>query len=109
MPPFILEGEQLLTKSRSGERVGSTSFRNTSVIFAAYDPVDKIIIGLTGSGSSTISDIQLHSVNVEARKIAREDYNGSLEIKGQIKIVRTGSSSYTLTGLDKKLDLRASF
>jgi len=94
---------------RSGERVGSTSFRNTSVIFAGYDPVDKIIICLTGNGSSTISDIQLHTVNVAARKIAREDYNGSLEIKGQLKIERTGSSRYTLTGLDKKLDLRASF
>ena len=94
---------------RSGERVGSTSFRNTSVVFAAYDPVDKIIIGLTGSGSSTITDIQLHTVNVAARKIAREDFDGSLEITGQIKIRRIGSSRYTLTGLDKKLELRASF
>ena len=94
---------------RSGERVGSTSFRNTSVIFAGYDPIDKTIIGLTGSEGSSISDVQLHAVNVTARKIAREDYDGSLVIKSQVKMQRTGSGRYTLSGMDKELKLRASF
>lgn len=94
---------------RSGERVGSTSFRNTSVVFAGYDPIDKTIIGVTGSGDSTLSDVQLHAVNVSARKIAREDFDGSLEVQGQIKLNRTGSGRYTISGLDKNLNLRASF
>ncbi len=94
---------------KSGERVGSTSFRNTSVIFAGYDPTDKTIIGLTGSGDTSISEIQLHAVNVSARKIAREDFDGSLSVQGQIAMERTGSGRYKITGLNKELNLRASF
>ncbi len=94
---------------RSGERVGSTSFRNTSVVYASYDPIDKMIIGLTGSGSSTLSDVQLHAVNVSARKIARENSSESFSIKGQISMERTGSGRYKIKGLDKELSLRASF
>lgn len=93
----------------SGERVGSTSFRNTSVIFAGYDPSDKTIIGLTGSGNSTISDVQLHAVNVAARKIAREDFSTNLEVIGQISMVRTAKGSYKISGLDKDLNLNVSF
>lgn len=94
---------------RSGERVGSTSFRNTSLIFAGYDSVDKIIIGLTGSGNRSISEIQLHAVNVSARKIARKDVDGSLEVMGQISLKRTGSGRYLISGMDKNLTLRANF
>jgi hypothetical protein len=94
---------------RSGERVGSTSFRNTSVIFAGYDPIDKTIIGLTGTEGSSITDVQLHAVNVTARKIAREDFAGSLMKKSQVSMTRTSSGRYTISGLDKELNLRASF
>lgn len=94
---------------RSGERVGSTSFRNTTVVFAGYDPVDKTIIGLTASGSSTLSDVQLHAVNVSVRKIARENLDESLSVVGQISLERLGSGRYKLEGLDKGLTLRASF
>lgn len=94
---------------RSGERVGSTSFRNTTLQFASYDPVDKTIIGLTGSGDKTFSDIELHAVNVSARKIARKDYSESLSVAGKISLIRTGSGRYTIFGLDKELKLRTSF
>lgn len=94
---------------RSGERVGSTSFRNTSVIFAGYDPSDKIIVALTANGNTTLSNTQLHAVNVSARKIAREDFEGSLEVVGQVNLERIGSGRYTISGLSKELNLRASF
>ncbi len=94
---------------RSGDRVGSTSFRNTTVVFAGYDPVDKTIIGLTGSGSSTLSDVQLHAVNVTARKIARENSDQSFSIMSQISMERISSGRYKIKGLDKELTLRASF
>lgn len=94
---------------RSGERVGSTSFRNTSVVFAGYDPVDKTIIGLTGSGSSTLTEVQLHAVNVSARKIARENSNESFNIVSQVSMERVGSGRYKIKGLDKEITLRASF
>ena len=94
---------------RSGERVGSTSIRNTTVQFAAYDPIDKTIVALTGSGSSTISNIELRAVNVAARKIATEEFSGSLKKTGTFKFERTGSGRYTISGFDKGLDLRATF
>ncbi len=94
---------------RSGERVGSTSFRNTTVVFAGYDPLDKMIVGLTGSEGSSISDVELHAINVSARKIAREGFSGSLMVKDQIRMTRTGSGRYKISGLDKDLNLRASF
>lgn len=94
---------------RSGERVGSSSFRSTTVMFAGYDPTDKIIIALTGSGSSTISNVQLHAVNVAARKIARKDFSASLNIVDQLKMERTGNGRYMIKGLDKELALRAQF
>lgn len=94
---------------RSGERVGSTSFRNTTLHFAAYDPTDKTIIGVTGSGSSTLSDVELHTVNVSARKIARKEFAESLDVTGKISLKRTGTGRYTISGLSKDLNLRASF
>jgi hypothetical protein len=94
---------------RSGERAGSTSFRNTSVQFAAYDPADKTIIALTGSGSLSLSDIQLHTVNISARKIAREEFSGTLSLRSQPSLTRTGSGRYTISGFDQELNLRAQF
>lgn len=94
---------------RSGERVGSTSFRNTRVQFAAYVPSDKSIIALTGSGERIINDAQIHVVNVEARKIARQDVSGSLVRNGSPVFKRAASGNYTITGFDKILDLRARF
>lgn len=102
-------GRAAVYEVRSGERDGSTSFRGTSLIYANYSPEDKTIIGLTGSGSATISDIQLHAVNVSARKIAREDFSGSLNKNGAITFQRTGSGRYTVSGFDKELSLRARF
>ena len=93
----------------SGERVGSTSFRSTSVIFADYSHADKTIVGLTGNGNSTLSNIQLHAINVLARKIARQGFDGTLSINGQIKMGRTGKDRYLVTGLDRQLNLRVSF
>lgn len=102
-------GRAAVYEVRSGERDGSTSFRGTSLIYANYSPEDKTIIGLTGSGSSTITDIQLHAVNVSARKIAREDFSGSLSKENAITFQRTGSGRYTISGFDKELSLRAGF
>ncbi len=94
---------------RTGERVGSTSIRNTTVIFAGYDPIDKTIIALSGNEGSSISDVQLHAVNVSARKIAREEFSDNLLVQKPIKLERTGSGRYKISGLDKDLNLRASF
>lgn len=102
-------GRAAVFEVRSGERAGSTSFRGTSLVYANYSPEDKTIIGLTGSGTSTISDIQLHAVNVSARKIAREDFSGNLTRIGAAGFERKGSGRYSISGFDKELNLRARF
>ncbi|MEQ9309883.1 MAG: hypothetical protein RLN90_10540 [Balneolaceae bacterium] len=94
---------------RSGDRIGSSSFRNTTLIFAGFDPIENIIVGLSGSGSPSISNIQLHAVNVTARKIVRENLEGSLEVKGSLQFERTGPGRYTISGLDKELRIKAEF
>lgn len=93
----------------SKERVGSTSFRNTSVIYANYSPEDKTIIALTGKGEQSYSELQAHTVNVSARKIARKDINGTMKQLHQIVMERTGNGRYLLLGLDSMINLRAQF
>ncbi len=95
----------------SGERVGSTSFRST-LHFANYSASDQTIVALTGDlNGDTLANVEAHVINIGARKIAREGYAGTVELKdpGFITLERTGEYRYTLKGLGKDLNLRASF
>ena len=93
---------------RNGDRVGSTSFR-TSVKFAAYSPEDKTIVALTGEGESSITELQFHAINVAARKIAREEYAGSVTKVQRPEFVRDGKGSYRIKGFSKEFVLDAAF
>ncbi len=95
----------------SGEREGSTSFRST-LRAAHYFPEDHVILAMTADrNGNTLSSIQFHAVNVEARSIARSDFDGVLGIADQISLrfSRSAKKSYSLTGLNKKLNLKAAF
>ncbi|MEQ8524612.1 hypothetical protein [Gracilimonas sp.] len=117
---FSEDGEFLTVRSNSrvgvysvldGEREGSTSFRSM-LHFAEYVPQDNTIIALTGDESgSVLSGIEFHAINIEARAIERQDYNSSLGISEllSLSLKRTGSNSYSLTGLSKALNLSVSF
>lgn len=94
---------------RSGDRVGSTSVRNTSVLFAAFSPADQTIIVITGNGSSTYSNLELRAVNIEARKIATREISGSIMETSQPNLRRNSRNSFTIEGYDKTLTVRASF
>lgn len=94
---------------RNRERVGSTSFRNTSLIYANYSPEDNTIVALTGAGSEEYTELEAHAVNVEARKIARTDVSGSVSAIHQPSLKRTANGRYTITGFDRTLSFRASF
>jgi hypothetical protein len=94
---------------RSKERVGSTSFRNTSLLYANYSPEDKTIVAVTGSGVNTYSELEGHAVNVAARKIARVDINGTISNVHQPLLKRNGAGRYELTGFSQVLSIRASF
>ncbi|MCG8372730.1 MAG: hypothetical protein MI700_04325 [Balneolales bacterium] len=102
-------GRAAVFRVRDGERVGSTSFRNTSLKFAGYDPVDKTILAVTGSGETSISNVELHAVNVEARKIARQEISATLTAVEEPILTRSSSGRYIISGYDNNLTLRASF
>ena len=66
-------GRAAVFEIESRERIGSTSFRNTSLLYANYSSKDNIIIAITGSGKEEFTDLEGHAVNIEARKIARKN------------------------------------
>ncbi len=94
---------------RSKERVGSTSFRNTSLLYANYSPNDRSIVAVTGSGNESFTELEGHVVNISARQIARADISGSVNTIHQPRLTRTGSGRYQITGFNQTLTMRASF
>lgn len=96
---------------RDGERNGSASFRSR-LVYAEYVPEDQTVIALTGSRSgSSLTDVEVHAINVAERAIQRQSINTALSMTDliPIKLSRTGKYSYSLSGLNKTLDLNVSF
>lgn len=96
---------------RDGERNGSASFRSR-LLYAEYVPEDQTVIALTGSRSgSSVTDVEVHAINVAERAIQRQSINTALSITDLIpmKLSRTGTYNYSLSGLNKTLDLNVSF
>lgn len=97
----------------TGEREGSTSFRRAEQVqFAGFIPEDNTIIGLTAEPvGNTLTKIEVHAINISARKIARESYDGGLSMtEGRsLSLLRDGRFRYTIAGLDEELNVRASF
>lgn len=96
---------------RDGERNGSASFRSR-LLYAEYVQEDQTVIALTGSQSgSSLTDVEVHAINVEARAIQRQSYNGRLSMTDliPIELSRKGRFSYLLSGLNKTLELNVSF
>lgn len=96
---------------RDGERNGSASFRSR-LVYAEYVPEDQTVIALTGSRSgSSLTEVEVHAINVAERAIQRESFGAELRVTDliPIKLSRTGTYNYSLTGLNKTLDLNVSF
>lgn len=105
-------GRVLAYDAISGERVGSTSFRN-EVIQAAYFPEDDAIVALTGSKNSNgqIGNVEFHAINIEERKVERKAYGGLLAVNSALKLSfqRQGQDQYRLKGTNKILAIRVSY
>ena len=89
----------------SGERVGSASFR-TPLRIAQYFPEDGTIIALTADESSSVlSNVEIHLIDIEARKIVRKSLDEELGITQMIEpeLERIKSNKYSLSGLSKEL------
>lgn len=95
----------------NGQRIGSTSFRST-LHFAEYIPEDDTIIALSGDqAGSEVSNIELHAINISERKLQRESYSEKLGTTSLVPLTltRTGTLSYTISGLSKTLGLTVRF
>ena len=95
----------------SGDRIGSTSLRSR-LIFAEYISDDNTILAVTGEDyGTTISDIQFHAINVEQRKVERQDYNRELASTELIsfQLDRKGEYRYELFGFNKTLEIQVQF
>lgn len=95
----------------SGEREGSTSFRNT-LQYAAYVPEDANIIAVTADRTGDeLSNIEFHAINLAARSIERQGYSGRLGVSDYLPISmeRTGNNSYTFSGWNKVLNVSVRF
>jgi hypothetical protein len=94
-----------------GDRVGSTSFRS-ALQFAQYVPQDNTVIALTADPSgSVLSNVEVHAINLKARKIERKEYNtalGETELLS-LQLKRNGSLHYTILGLSKQLNVKVRF
>tara|TARA_R110002096_G_scaffold329006_1_gene523001 strand:- start:41540 stop:42514 length:975 start_codon:yes stop_codon:yes gene_type:complete len=93
----------------NGKRLGSTSFRSP-VHFANYSSSDKTIIALTGDmNGNTISNVEIHAVNIDARKVARGSYTASVNEVTEPILERVGRFNYVLKGFSKDLRIKATF
>ncbi|HET8865357.1 MAG TPA: hypothetical protein VFM80_06625, partial [Gracilimonas sp.] len=95
----------------SGERVGSTSFRSR-LFYAVYVPEDKTIIALTADQSgSLLTETEVHAINIDMRAIEQQNYNSRLSITDllPLELTRNRPFSYTLSGLNRSLDLNVQF
>lgn len=96
----------------SGNRLGGSSFRDGVLRFANYSGADNAIIGLTGDiNGDNLSNIEVRVINIDASKIARNKYSGTIQFQDldAITLNRTGRFSYTISGMDKDLKIRATF
>ncbi len=95
----------------NGQRIGSTSFRAT-LHFAEYIPEDDTIIALSGDQSgSELSNIELHAINITERTLQRDSYSEELGTTSMIPLTltRTGTLSYSISGLSKTLGVTVRF
>ena len=106
------EGRVAVFNVLTGERIGSSSFRGGTLQFANYSASDQTIVGLTGDlNGTTLSNIEVRIINVAARKIASQKYSGTVQIAELENISMTKNSrfNYTITGMSRDMNLKASF
>lgn len=95
----------------TGEVAGSSSSRG-AVIEAVYFPDDETIIMIGGViNAQSISDPTISAVHLGQRQIVRENINEmiSLPESGEISFNRKAAGQYTITGMNKQLNVTARF
>lgn len=95
----------------TGESVGNASSRS-SIIHATFIPEDQTVLALGGSVSGrNISNPTITAVHLGLRQITRSDIHIQLSTldQNEIRLIRTGESNYSMTGLNRDLILQTNF
>lgn len=106
-------GRVMVYNTLSGESLGATSFRSP-IMIADYFSDDHLILALTGNyfdRSGRLSNIEFRAINLKQRSIASQNFSGTLGLSQAINLqfIRNSLNSYTLTGANKMIDIRAYF
>ena len=107
-------GRMAVYKVSNQERIGSSSIRGVSLLYANYIPEDNILLGLAGkynNESGVITETEVKAVDFKRRKISSGSISTPLSKTEQISlnIKRIGEQNYLLTGLNRDLKLQPSF
>lgn len=93
------------------ERLGSSTSR-TRIVYASYQPEENMIITLGGQMSNnTINNPELTAIHVVQRQLDRHQLDGNISIKdpSDLKIKRVSAGNYRIKGINRPIDVTASF
>jgi hypothetical protein len=97
--------------TQTGERLGSASSQS-SILYAAYHPDDEMIVAFGGSvQGQSISNPSITAVHLTRRELASEEISLSLTVldPDYVSIIRTEPNQFTITGLNRHLDVSIQF
>ena len=93
------------------ERLGSSTSR-TRIVYASYQPEENTIITLGGQESNnTISNPEITAIHVGQRQLDRHQLDGNISLlsPSDIKIKRVSAGNYRIEGVNRPIDVAASF
>lgn len=99
----------------SGKKLGSTTLRGPSLLYAGYVPEDHLILGVAGeldSKSRALRNIQIEGIDLKRRKIAKGGLSGTLfwhKKLFSLNVDRESDGHYRLTGLSEPLAIKTEF
>jgi hypothetical protein len=104
----------------TGERLGSSSIRGNAIIAANYLPSQSSILAITANASTnlqvnqglldankpSLTDLELHTINIEARKVSRSAIAVPQATQLAPLYLVQSTNKVTLYGLDVSLTIR---
>ena len=104
----------------TGERLGSSSIRGNAIIAANYLPSQSSIVAITANASTnlqvnqglldankpSLTDLELHTINIEARKVSRSPIVVPQATQLAPLYLVQSTNKVTLYGLDVSLTIR---
>lgn len=98
-------------RTANQERLGSST-STSRIIYAAYQPDDSTIISIGGQvRNGSVNNPEISAINLDQRQLDRHQLNGSISMLSQqdISINRMRAGVYRIEGINKPIEVRASF